>query len=101
MKLHVIFFSMYGHIYKMAEGVAEGARAAGAEVSLFQVPELIQADVLEKSGASKGRESFAHVPIATVERLPEADAIISGTPTRFGNMCAHMHISWIKRDLFG
>jgi len=82
---------MYGHIYRMAEAVAEGARQAeGAEVGLCQVPELVPPEVLEKAGAIKTRAAFAHIPIAKVEQLPEADALIFGTPTRFGNMCAQM-----------
>jgi len=90
-KVQVIFYSMYGHIYKMAEAVAEGARQVeGAEVSIYQVPELVPAEALEKSGASKAREAFKHIPIATVAQLPEADAIIFGTGTRFGNMTAQM-----------
>jgi NAD(P)H dehydrogenase (quinone) len=91
MKVHVVFYSTYGHIYKMAEAVAEGAReVAGAEVSLFQVPELMPEEALEKSGAKAARASFAHVPIIQPDQLGEADAIIFGTPTRFGNMCAQM-----------
>ncbi|MCE5278959.1 MAG: NAD(P)H:quinone oxidoreductase [Planctomycetaceae bacterium] len=91
MKIQIIFYSMYGHIYKMAEAVASGAREVdGAEVSLFQVPELVPEEALEKSGAKQAREAFSHIPIAEVDRLPEADALIFGTPTRFGNMCAQM-----------
>jgi len=90
-KVQVIFYSMYGHIYQMAEAVAAGAReVARVEVDVFQVPELIPDDILEKSGAKTARAAFANVPTARVERLPEADAIIFGTPTRFGNMCAQM-----------
>ena len=82
---------MYGHIYRMAEAVAEGAREVeGAEVELLQVPELVPDDVLEKSGAKKAREAFAHISIAKVDDLADADAIIFGIPTRFGNMCAQM-----------
>jgi NAD(P)H:quinone oxidoreductase type IV len=100
---------MYGHIYKMAEAVAEGARQVeGAEVSLYQVPELVPAEALEKSGASKAREAFKHIPIAKVDQLPQADAIIFGTPTRFGNMCAQMRNFldqtgglWVKGSLIG
>ena len=91
MKGKVIFYSMYGHIYKMAEAVAQGAREVqGAEVELLQVPEFIPEDVLEKSGAKKAREAFAHIRIAKPADLAEADAIIFGIPTRFGNMCAQM-----------
>jgi len=91
MKVYVVFYSMYGHIYKMAEAVAEGARQVpGAEVKLFQVPELVPPEVLEKSGAAAARKSFAHVPVITPDQLAEAGAILFGAPTRFGNMCAQM-----------
>jgi NAD(P)H dehydrogenase (quinone) len=90
-KIQVLFYSMYGHIYRMAEAIAEGAReVAGAEVSLYQVAELVPEEALEKIGAKAARSAFAHVPIAKPAQLAEADAIIFGTPTRFGNMCAPM-----------
>jgi NAD(P)H:quinone oxidoreductase type IV len=90
-RVHVVFYSTYGHIYRMAEAVAEGARSVeGAEVSLFQVPELMPEEALEKSGARAAREAFAHVPVIVPDQLREADAIIFGTPTRFGNMAAQM-----------
>jgi NAD(P)H dehydrogenase (quinone) len=74
----------------MAEAVAAGAREAGAEVALFQVPELMPEEALEKSGARAARAAFAHVPVARVGDLASADAIVFGTPTRFGNMAAQM-----------
>jgi NAD(P)H dehydrogenase (quinone) len=90
-KVNVIFYSMYGHIYKMAEAIAEGAKSvAGAEVKLLQVAETIPDDVLEKYGAKAARASFAKVPTATLDNLTEAHAIIFGTPTRFGNMAGQM-----------
>jgi NAD(P)H dehydrogenase (quinone) len=90
-KVQVIFYSMYGHVYKMAEAVVEGAKQVpGAEVSLYQVAELMPEGVLEKYGAKAAKAAFAQVPIATVNQLPEAHAIIFGTPTRFGNMAAQM-----------
>jgi NAD(P)H:quinone oxidoreductase type IV len=90
-KVQVIFYSMYGHVYRMAEAVAAGAReVAGVEVMLLQVPELVPDEILEKSGAKAARTAFAQVPLARVEQLPGADAIIFGTPTRFGNMAAQM-----------
>lgn len=90
-KVQIIFYSSHGHVYKMAEAIAAGAReVAGVEVTLLQVPELVPDAVLEKSGAKAARQAFAHVPVATPEHLAEADAIIFGTPTRFGNMCAQM-----------
>jgi NAD(P)H dehydrogenase (quinone) len=91
MKIKVVFYSMYGHIYRMAEAVAEGARKVpGAEVELLQVQELVPDNALEKSGAKKARQAFAHIPVAKPADLADADAIIFGTPTRFGNMCAQM-----------
>jgi NAD(P)H dehydrogenase (quinone) len=91
MKVLVVFYSMYGHIYKMAEAVAEGAKAvAGAEVEIRRVPETLPPDVLEKMGALEAQKAFSHLPVCTVEELAQADAVIFGTPTRFGNMCGQM-----------
>jgi len=76
---------MYGHIYIMAEAVAEGAREVeGSQVELLQVPEVVPDEILEKSRAKKAGEAFAHVPVARVGDLAGADAIIFGAPTRFG-----------------
>jgi multimeric flavodoxin WrbA len=81
---------MYGFVYQMAEAVAAGAREAGAKVSVWQVPELVPDEILEKSGAAVARAAFAHVPVGKPTQLAEADAIIFGTPTRFGNIAAQM-----------
>lgn len=90
-RVYVVFYSMYGHVWRLAEAVAEGAReVAGVEVSVFQVPELVPEEVLERSGAKAARAAFAHVPVIRPEQLSEADAIVFGTPTRFGNMAAQM-----------
>jgi len=90
-KIQVVFYSMFGHVYRMAEAVAEGAReVTGAHVTLYQVPELAPDAVLEKSGAKKARQKFAHIPIAEPKELANADGILFGTPTRFGNMAAQM-----------
>ena len=90
-RVQIVFYSMYGHIYRMAEAVAAGVReVAGAEATLLQVPELVPDEVLAKSGGAAARSAFAHVPVASPAHLVEADAIIFGTPTRFGNMCAQM-----------
>ncbi len=90
-KVQVVFYSMYGHIFRMAEAVAAGAKEVpGVEVSLAQVPELVPADVLEKSGATAAKAAFAHVPVAKVEQLADADAVIFGTGTRFGMMTSQM-----------
>ncbi len=90
-KVLVIFYSMYGHLYQMAEKVAAGARSVpDTEVVVSQVPELVPDAVLEKSGAKAARRNFGHVPMAQIDDLRDADAILFGTPTRFGNMCAQM-----------
>jgi NAD(P)H:quinone oxidoreductase type IV len=89
--IQVVFYSMYGHVWRMAEAIAEGARSVSdTDVGLFQVPELVPEEILKKSGAKKAREPFAQIPIATVDQLAVADAIIFGTPTRFGNMAGQM-----------
>lgn len=91
MKIQVVFYSMYGHIYRMAEAIAEGARQVeGAEVEMYQVPELVPDEALERTGGKAARSAFAHVPVIEPDRLAEADAILFGTPTRFGNMSAQM-----------
>ena len=91
MKVLIVFYSTYGHIFKMAEAVAEGAREiAGAEVHIRRTPETLSREVLEKMGAVEAQKAFSNVPECTVEELAEADAIIFGTPTRFGNMCGQM-----------
>lgn len=90
-KIQIVFYSMYGHVYRMAEAVAEGARTvADTDVTLWQVPELVPDAALERTGAKQARAAFAHVAVAKPAQLGEADAIIFGTPTRFGNMCAQM-----------
>jgi len=91
MKVLVVFYSMYGHVYRMAEAVAEGVRGVpGATAELRRVPETLPDAILEKMGALEARKVFAHVPVAKVEDLASADALIFGTPTRFGNMCGQM-----------
>jgi NAD(P)H dehydrogenase (quinone) len=86
-KILVLYYSMYGHIETMAKAVAEGARSLeGTEVIIKRVPDLVPEEVARKAGAKLDQEA----PIATVDELPDYDAIIFGTPTRFGNMCAQM-----------
>jgi NAD(P)H dehydrogenase (quinone) len=86
-KVLVIYYSMYGHIETLANAVAEGARGVeGTEVTIKRVPEIMPEDVARKAGAKLDQAA----PIATVDELPDYDAIIFGTPTRFGNMCAQM-----------
>ncbi len=91
MKLLILYYSMFGHVHKMAEAIAEGARqVSGTEVILARVPETLPAAVLEKMGALEAQKKFAHIPVCTIQQLADADAVIFGTPTRFGNMCGQM-----------
>ena len=82
----VLYYSSYGHIEQMAEAVAEGARETGAEVAVKRVPELVPAEVAQKSGFKLDQKA----PIATVDEMADYDAVIIGVPTRFGNMAAQM-----------
>ncbi|MBE9606300.1 NAD(P)H:quinone oxidoreductase [Acetobacteraceae bacterium H6797] len=86
-KVLVLYYSSYGHIETMAKAVAEGAASVpGTEVVVKRVPELVPAEVAKASHFKTEQDA----PIATVEELPEYDAIIFGTPTRFGMMAAQM-----------
>jgi NAD(P)H dehydrogenase (quinone) len=104
-KVLVLYYSAYGHIEKMAEAVAEGALAApSAEVTIKRVPELVPDEIAKRSGMKLNQPA----PIATVDELANYDAIIFGTPTRFGNMCAQMRNFldqtgglWMKGALVG
>ncbi|WP_067222131.1 NAD(P)H:quinone oxidoreductase [Stappia indica] len=82
----VLYYSSYGHIETMAEAVADGARQAGASVAIRRVPELVPEAVAEKSGYKVDQGA----PVATVAELADYDAIVVGTPTRFGNMASQM-----------
>lgn len=108
--VQIVFYSMYGHIYQMAQAVAEGARAVpGSQVTLYRVPETVPGDILEKTGATAAQKVFAHVPVMQdPSLLAQADAIIFGTPTRFGNMAGQMRNFldrtgdlWMKGSLIG
>ncbi len=103
-KILVLYHSMYGHIETMAQTVAEGAREAGAEVVIKRVPETMPEAAFK---AAHGKWEQA-APIATVDELPEYDAIIFGTPTRFGMMSSQMRTFldqtgglWMKGALVG
>jgi NAD(P)H dehydrogenase (quinone) len=91
-KVFVIFYSMYGNTAKLAKAVAKGAtQVENVEVSLRQVDELVPKEIIEANEVTKRvKEELADIPIATNEDLAEADGIIFGTPTRYGNMCAQM-----------
>ena len=91
MKILVVYYSMYGHVYQLAKAEAEGAKSApGAEVLLRRTPETLPKDVLEKMGALKAQKEQEKVQLCTIEEVEAADAVIFGTPTRFGNMCGQM-----------
>lgn len=104
-KVLVLYYSSYGHIEVMANAIAEGAASVGGcEVAVKRVPELVPDDVAAASGIKTDQAA----PVATVEELAEYDAIIFGTPTRFGNMAAQMRNFldqtgglWFTRALVG
>lgn len=86
----VLYYSMYGHVERMAQAVAEGARSAGAETVVKRVAELVPREVLEKSHAKLDQAA----PEATPQELDQYDAIILGSPTRYGRMPAQMAQFW-------
>jgi len=91
MKVLIVYYSTYGHVHKMAEAVAEGVKKVnGAEAIMRRVPETLSDEVLAKMGAVDAQKAFSNVPVCTIEELASADALIFGTPTRFGNMCGQM-----------
>ena len=85
-KVLVLYYSSYGHIERMAEEVAAGVRDAGIEAVLKRVPETVPEEVARKSGFKSDQKA----PVAKIEELADYDAIIFGTPTRFGNMAGQM-----------
>ena len=103
-KVLVLYYSAYGHVETMAQAVAQGARAAGAEVTIKRVPELVPEEVARNAGMKLEQPA----PLATVDELPQYDALIFGTPTRFGNMAGQMRTFldqtgglWMKGALVG
>ncbi len=85
-KVLVLYYSAYGHVEKMAEAVAEGAREAGAVVDVKRVPELVPEEIAKRSHYKLDQAA----PIAKIEELPNYDAIIVGTGTRFGRIASQM-----------
>jgi len=85
-RILILYYSSYGHIERMAEAAAEGAREAGAQVDIKRVPELVPEEVARKSGYKLDQKA----PVAKVDDLPNYDAILFGTGTRFGNMTSQM-----------
>ena len=103
-KVLVLYYSSYGHVEKMAMAVAEGVREAGGEAVVKRVPETVPADVARKQGYKLDQAA----PIATVDELPQYDAIVFGTPTRYGGMTGQMRTFldqtgglWMKGALAG
>ena len=103
-KVLVLYYSSYGHVEAMAMAVAEGAREAGAQVTLKRIPELVPEEAAKNAGFKLDQPA----PVATVNELPDYDAIIFGTPTRFGMMCAQMRSFldqagglWVQGKLLG
>jgi NAD(P)H dehydrogenase (quinone) len=86
-KVLVLYYSSYGHIEQMADAVAEGARAGGAEVDIRRVPETAPPEVVKAAGF---KADTAHPVIENVNALADYDAIIVGAPTRFGRMPSQM-----------
>jgi NAD(P)H dehydrogenase (quinone) len=89
-KILILYYSSYGHIETLARSVASGAREAGAEVTIKRVPELVPEEVAKKSGFKLDQSA----PVASPGELADYDAVIVGTPTRFGNMCSQMRNFW-------
>jgi NAD(P)H dehydrogenase (quinone) len=89
-KILVLYYSTYGHVERMAEAAAEGARSGGAEVEVKRVPELMPPEVAKKAGAKLDQKA----PIAKPEELANYDAIIVGTPTRYGRVTSQMANFW-------
>jgi len=85
-KVLVLYYSSYGHIEALAQAVAEGARQAGALAVIKRVPELVPEQVAERAGYKLNQPAS----VATVSELPDYDANVIGTPTRFGNMASQM-----------
>jgi NAD(P)H dehydrogenase (quinone) len=86
MKVAIVFYSMYGHMFKMAQAAEEGAKSAGAETKLLRMAETLPKEILEATHAVEAQKAFAAVQIAKPEDLEWADGIIFGVPTRYGNM---------------
>ncbi|MGO8693432.1 MAG: NAD(P)H:quinone oxidoreductase [Rectinemataceae bacterium] len=86
MKVAVVFYSMHGHMYKMAQAAMEGAKASGAEAKLLRIPETLSPEILTAMGAVEAQKTFASVSLAKPEDLEWADGIIFGIPTRYGNI---------------
>jgi len=108
-KVLVVYYSLYGHIYRLAEAAAKGVRSVSAvEATVRRVPETLAPEVIEKMGATEAQRQQAHVPVCAVDELAEYNGIIFGAPTRFGTVCGQMRQFldatgqlWLKGALVG
>ena len=109
MKIGIIFYSTYGHTYQLAKAIKDGAlEIDGSEVDILQIEETLNSEILKKMGALEAKKSFENIQIAKPQDLEKYDALIFGTPTRFGNMSAQMRAFfdatgslWMKGSLIG
>jgi NAD(P)H dehydrogenase (quinone) len=91
MNILIVYYSLYGHVHALAQAAAQGVeQIKGARASLRRVPETLPAEVLEKMGAVQAQKQQAHVPVCTLDELAEAQGVLFGSPTRFGNVCGQM-----------
>jgi NAD(P)H dehydrogenase (quinone) len=91
MRILVLYYSSYGHMLQMAKAISQGAKEAGAQVDIKRVPELVPMEIIQGNpGLKRGAEIQSSIPVAQVEELEGYDAIIFGSPTRYGNMTAQM-----------
>jgi len=109
MKVLIMYYSLYGHIRKMADAVAEGVKQVeGAEPVLRRVPETLPDDIIAATGAKEAQQELQKIPVVTLDDMREAAAIMLGVPTRYGNMCGQMQTFldstgplWAKGELVG
>uniref|UniRef100_I2Q7A4 NAD(P)H dehydrogenase (quinone) n=1 Tax=Desulfovibrio sp. U5L TaxID=596152 RepID=I2Q7A4_9BACT len=109
MNVLIVYYSLYGHVATMAQAVAEGVgQIPGMTATLRRVPETLSDDIIEKMQATEAQKSLTQVPVCTLAELEEADGIMFGTPTRYGNMCGQMRQFldatgqiWVRGGLVG
>jgi NAD(P)H dehydrogenase (quinone) len=108
-KVLVVYYSLYGHVYRLAEAAVQGVRSVpDIEAVLRRVPETLPPEIIEKLGAAEAQKQQAQVPVCTVDELATYDGIIFGAPTRFGAVCGQMRQFldatgqlWLKGALVG
>lgn len=108
MKALVLFYSTYGHTWKLAQAIKEGVLEVTQNVSLKKIPELLPESVIKALRAEEYQKKMEHIPVVTMEELEEYDLLIFGSPTRFGNMIGQMRMFldstgplWSKNALAG